>query len=323
MILSTRVSLQTTLLWSMATTAMCFSTNSLIATKPSRQTTLAPFLSRSQQSSSLSVSVEDFNVVATAANDASSSISSDIVAPAIDVTTMITAIDTTDLILGGVAVASIIGLAVLAASEESQDTEGNMASSPSTEASAKPIAVPEEEKKADAILTPSGETSEDLVVEKEKALNAFRRGSSEDLQDAISSLISKVETTRVNLGKEKALRADAESEISKIALEIQDLEDKYELGQNALQRTIKSLQKSDKDLGEARKTLEETRKSLEFTAASLAKLEEERQSFRKLGRAAWQLSKKRVRGRFESVRSRFRSSGDSADKGSIESKSEK
>ena len=241
----------------------------------------------------------------------------DAVSPTLD--TLLATADPMNLVLGGVALASVIGLAVLAASEEQPDS--STTTTKSSESSARPAPKPKSNVSSTGVAinvsSSDGASSEDLIAEKEKAMQAFRRGygaeSEELLQEALSTLIAKVESTRANLGQEKTLRTDVESQIAKLAQEMQDLEDKYELGQNALQRTIKALQRTEKDLGEAQKVLKETQESLELTAKSLAILEEERQSLRKLGRAAWQLSKQRVRRRIQSIRGRFSGDKDSGD----------
>ena len=131
------------------------------------------------------------------------------------------------------------------------------------------------------------------------------------------SIRSKVE---LKLQAEKNLREKTEDGLAAAAESNRQLEDKYELEQNAkevkirelavtkesLDTTQKQLTKTQKLLSEVKNDLQTTRKTLETTSSSLDKLKEEERSLRTLGKKMWRLSKSRTQNRIRSVGSRLR-----------------
>ena len=131
------------------------------------------------------------------------------------------------------------------------------------------------------------------------------------------SIRSKVE---LKLQGEKNLREETEDGLAAAAESNRQLEDKYELEQNAkevkirelavtkesLDTTQKQLTKTQKVLSQVKTDLQTTRKTLETTSSSLDKLKEEERSLRTLGKKMWRLSKSRTQNRIRSVGSRLR-----------------
>lgn len=131
------------------------------------------------------------------------------------------------------------------------------------------------------------------------------------------SIRSKVE---LKLQAEKNLREKTEDGLAAAAESNRQLEDKYELEQNAkevkirelavtkesLDTTQKQLTKTQKLLSQVKTDLQTTRKTLETTSSSLDKLKEEERSLRTLGKKMWRLSKSRTQNRIRSVGSRLR-----------------
>ena len=131
------------------------------------------------------------------------------------------------------------------------------------------------------------------------------------------SIRSEVE---LKLQAEKNLREETEDGLAAAAESNRQLEDKYELEQNAkevkirelavtkesLDTTQKQLTKTQKVLSQVKTDLQTTRKTLETTSSSLDKLKEEERSLRTLGKKMWRLSKSRTQNRIRSVGSRLR-----------------
>lgn len=136
---------------------------------------------------------------------------------------------------------------------------------------------------------------DDLTSEEGEALRSFEGGDRGGLLASVARLTARVRAARVGLREEQALRQDTELRLAEAAEEIRTLEDQYELGQNSLAAT-------ERRLDEARSELGATRGELQRTVVSLQELQQERQSLRKLGRAAFELSKQRVTSRIRKLR---------------------
>lgn len=137
----------------------------------------------------------------------------------------------------------------------------------------------------------------DDVTESREALSAFDQGNRSKLLSALGRLTGLVRSTRRSLTKEQQLREIAESNLKIVGEELRDVEDKYELGQNELNKTQKELQSTQSNL-------EQTQKQLQTTTQNLNELQEERKSLRKLSLVAWRLSKDRVKTRIQKIRRR-------------------
>ena len=112
-----------------------------------------------------------------------------------------------------------------------------------------------------------------------------------------------VRTSRDALKQETKLREQTESRLNDAANELRDLEDQFELGQNKLTTTTKELEST-------RSTLKKTENDLIVTSTSLKELQEERKSLRKLGKAAWSLSRSRVGKRIRGLTGRLKKESD-------------
>jgi len=142
----------------------------------------------------------------------------------------------------------------------------------------------------------------------------------ESQAQALAEVMEKWQYTKAKLEAEIELKQKLESELKEVAESNRVLEDKYELEQNALMKTTTDLE-STKSTLEATKSrldrtqseltrifaqLEITKQVLVETELEMANLELEQQSFRKLGRNAWRLSKSRVSNRVKSIGNRLR-----------------
>ena len=135
---------------------------------------------------------------------------------------------------------------------------------------------------------------DDLVDEEDMALQSYKQANEGGFRRALSSLMGKVHLTRVALDEETLAHKETQKKLSTAMNEFHDLEEKYELGQNEMERTTMELAK-------VKVVLEDTGKTLERTSDSLDTLTEERQSLQKLGRQAWRLSRERVGCRIQNV----------------------
>ncbi|CAB9498499.1 expressed unknown protein [Seminavis robusta] len=122
------------------------------------------------------------------------------------------------------------------------------------------------------------------------ALTALNDDDRPRLLAALGRLIGLLRAARVELKRETQLRQDAERKVAILAEESRDLEDKFELEQTKVASTSRKLVQAQSSLGQ-------TESRLRTTTAHLEELQEERQSLRKLGGAAWRLTKDRVRNR--------------------------
>jgi uncharacterized protein YqgV (UPF0045/DUF77 family) len=221
-----------------------------------------------------------------------------------DIVATTTTLDTSDplvLLAGGVAFLSFAGLMSL------MDTAGDDEEADEKEKT--PIIL--QESSSTSVAAPSGEVEKDeprvgmpeenLTEEESEALDAFKAGNEGRLRGTLSKLVSIIRAGKASLGEEKKLRFLAEAKLKEVTQEMIDIEDKYELEQNALQRKTRDLQQTEA-------TLEDTLKVFKKAEESLSELEAERQSLRKLARVAWQLSKGRVQNRVQNVRDRFKKS---------------
>lgn len=151
---------------------------------------------------------------------------------------------------------------------------------------------------------------DDLTEDEDNVLEAYEKENEGLLRASLSKLVGLVRTTRTSLN-------EAEEKLKDVGEEMRNLEDKYELEQNALKRKDTELKKTQSSLRETQTMLRNTSESLTLveqerdsieaelktTSTTLSQLEEERKSIRKLGRVALDLSKDRVRKRFQGFKS--------------------
>lgn len=240
-------------------------------------------------------------------------------------TTATEAFDPSIALAGAVAAAALIGL--LTMNMSSTETSSGVASTsqlyPSKPKDSKATTKDTERKSANkAAVLEKPKTNEKKEVEEEEpvvvvdsfadvteareALSAFDQGSRSGLLSSLGRLTGIVRSSRRELQKETTLRQQAEANLKMVAEELRDVEDKYELGQNDLNKVNKELQFTKSDLT---KTLQQ----LEETATSLEELQEERKSLRKLGVVAWRLSKDRVKTRIQKIRGKSQEEDNNGD----------
>lgn len=164
------------------------------------------------------------------------------------------------------------------------------------------------ETKTDPTLETAAKQVDKVTEEDEEeglALKAFEERNRSVFRDALTGLVGKLTTSRRKLDEESKLRHRAEAKLRAAAVEMTELEDKYELGQNDLQRVNDQLQHTT-DL------LQRTDKDLQTTLRSLSELQSERRSIRKLSRVIWKLSKERTQKRVRTIGDRLKRKGGSS-----------
>lgn len=136
---------------------------------------------------------------------------------------------------------------------------------------------------------------DDLTREEQKVVREFDTDDRVGLLGSLRRVSGLVRTARKELEVERELRIEVETHLTEAAEEMLDLEDAVELGQNKLTKTTLELSRTKNFLSATQTDLARTRKDLQV-------LEEERKSVRKMGKAAWQLSKERVGKRIRKIR---------------------
>jgi myosin heavy subunit len=212
------------------------------------------------------------------------------------------------LVASAVAAASLFGLVALTTvnSESKSATEDSVEAFVDAEQGQEIAAVSTNGDSSDGYYFPDTDDDRTMLSAAEKeARLALQQGSQPRLLRLVRGLTSQVSKTKTVLEAERAERI---LEREQAMERMHDLEDEYELGQNKLKETQtqlaqtsvkledtqQSLWKTTQHLQKTLTELEDTQQTLETTTENLQALQAERQSLRKLGRVAWQLSKSRI-----------------------------
>lgn len=139
-------------------------------------------------------------------------------------------------------------------------------------------------------------------------------------QKKLAEIAEKLNFVEIQLQAETKQREEVESALANEAESNRQLEDQYELEQNAKYAKIKELDATKDSLDTAQRRLTNTRgelsrvnaelestsDTLETTSTTLSDLQEEQRSLRTLGKKMWRLSKNRVQDRIQKVGKRLR-----------------
>lgn len=139
-------------------------------------------------------------------------------------------------------------------------------------------------------------------------------------EKALVETTEKWNYTKTRLEMETEQKETLTNELKNFAETNRDLEDKYELEQNALRKAQTVLDSTTSDLESTQKRLvrtqgeltryhselQETKSTLWKTSLELENLEDEQKSVRTLGGKMWKLSKRKVSNRIQAVGDRIR-----------------
>jgi chromosome segregation ATPase len=222
---------------------------------------------------------------------------------------------------------------ISSSSAESSTTKATSKKEPSVASSSKSLETTTTTKPSSSSTTPAMENSTsvsdidtNIVLDdsegqesSEALLAAFTMGNEGLLRQSLSALMGRLRSARTSLQRERAMlhaeqsrRESIEQTAQRLALEVRELEDAYELEQNNVQRTLKQLETTQQSLYDTQVQLSTTQRELERVTTSLMQLETERQSLKQLTRVAYQLSKDRLRRRVQKIKERFISSPSSS-----------